>query len=151
MLLARITRLDVGDRRTDARLGLDSPSTARGADNAAVDVTVIDLSASGLAFTSDEVLDVESRISIGLAGAGRVSATVVRREGLVHGCEFDRSLTTEQLAHAFSASGTPDGQQIFLHRHEPVDDKWSLRTRVAVAIGLGGLVWAVILAIVFYG
>ena len=152
MLLARIElldELDENERRTDPRTGVGKPSTARGPDDAAVDVIVKDLSASGLSFTAAAKWDVGSRISIGLAGPGRVSGTIARREGDFYGCAFDRPLTPQELAHAFSADSSSARDLAFRQRELPLEEKWPVRTRLLVVIGLGLTAWAAILAIAF--
>lgn len=149
MLLARIELLDESERRTDTRTGVGKPSTARGPDDTAVDVTVQDLSASGLSFTSTAKWGLKSRISVGLAGPGRVSGTIVRNQGNLYGCAFDRPLAPEQLAHAFSADSSPARELAFRQREMPLEDKWALRTRLIVMIGLGVLAWVAVLAIAF--
>ena len=152
MLLARIELLDERDeseRRTDPRQGVGKPSTARGPDDAAVDVVVKDLSASGLSFTAAAKWEVQSRISVGLAGPGRVSGTIVRREGDIYGCAFDRALTPQQLANAFSANSSPARDLAFRQHEFPLEEKWPARTRLLVMIGLGLCAWGVVLWLAF--
>lgn len=150
MLRARIELLDTSERRMGSRSAVDSASTARGPEDAAVDVVVKDMSATGLSFvTSSHNWGIGSRISVGLAGAGRVSATVVRRERDLYGCAFDSPLTPKQLADAFSTDVPAVHELGFRQREAPAEEKWPVRTRLIVIIGLALLSWAAIFAIAF--
>jgi hypothetical protein len=146
MNLARITQLDPGEKRSEHRSDVGMASTARGADNAAVDVEVLDMSSSGLAFISATNWAIGSRISVGLAGPGRVSGAIVRRRGNLYGCSFDRQLTLEEVAHSF-----PQGRSPVLNLGvEPLSSTpeyiLSIRARFLTIVGLSLALWAAILA-----
>lgn len=91
------------DRRVGGeRLPVNANSTVRGTDRMPRDVLVEDLSATGFRFRSPERFAIGSGLHLGLAGAGRAQARIVRVEADAYGCEFTVPLTTAQLAGAFS-------------------------------------------------
>lgn len=152
MLLAKIALLDPNERRTDPRSDVGMPSTVRGVDAAAVDVVVDDMSASGLAFTSDVAWAVGARLTVGLAGGGRATGTIVRNSGSLYGCAFDRFLTPDQLATAFS-SRTSQGRDLSispaLAAVPEAAPTWPIGTRVALVVSLALLLWTAIGTAVF--
>ena len=89
-----------------------APSTMRVRGLAATDVTVLDLSQTGIRIASDADLAVGEEISIGLSGVGTRRAYVAwRREGRI-GCAFVKPLAPPEVAHAFTSAsvvrlGTP--------------------------------------------
>jgi hypothetical protein len=156
MLIARIERQDPAEKRNDPRSEIGMRSTARDADDTAFDVEISDFSASGLAFVSEAAWPIGSRIVVGLVGAGRIGAKIVRRAGSLHGCAFDHLLTAEEVDRAFSS----DQLATLNLGHEPSLSprsfdaqrdvkKLPLAARVAVIGSTSTLLWAAILALYF--
>lgn len=90
-------------RREDDRAPILQPSTLRVSD-APLDVRVEDLSPTGFAFSSNVPIPTDTMVHVGLAGAGRASARIVRRTGTVYGCIFEPALTAAQIEDAFTRS-----------------------------------------------
>jgi hypothetical protein len=147
MKLARISQLDPSEKRSESRAEVGMASTARGADNAAVDVEVSDISSSGLAFVSATIWALDSRISVGLAGAGRVSGTIVRRQGNIYGCAFDRQLTAQELASSFPEAGSPVVELGVEPLSGVAEYKLPVGMRVLTIVGLSLALWAAIAAL----
>ncbi|WP_446741237.1 PilZ domain-containing protein [Sphingomonas sp. H160509] len=79
------------------------PSTLRISD-APHDVRVEDLSPNGFAFSSTVPIPIDTIVHVGLAGAGRATARIVRRADTVYGCIFEPGLTSAQIEDAFTRS-----------------------------------------------
>jgi hypothetical protein len=90
-------------RREDDRAPILQPSTLRISD-APHDVRVEDLSPNGFAFSSTVPIPIDTIVHVGLAGAGRASARIVRRADKVYGCIFEPGLTSAQIEDAFTRS-----------------------------------------------
>ncbi|RYF11530.1 MAG: PilZ domain-containing protein [Oxalobacteraceae bacterium] len=90
-------------RREDDRAPILQPSTLRISD-APHDVRVEDLSPNGFAFSSTVPIPIDTIVHVGLAGAGRASARIVRRADTVYGCIFEPGLTSAQIEDAFTRS-----------------------------------------------
>ncbi|MES2441266.1 MAG: hypothetical protein V4574_00420 [Pseudomonadota bacterium] len=89
------------DARGGVRFAVDQASVARGMDGAPMDVIVENFSRTGFLFTGDADLPVGTLVSIGLSGPGAREASVVRRDGLRHGCEFLVPLPASDMDKAF--------------------------------------------------
>lgn len=146
MFVARLEVLDADDRRLSDRRPVDLESTVRGFDAQPLDVVVRDFSRTGVGFTSTRDLPLGTEISIGLAGAGATRATIVRRVGDEHGCEFDTPLTPAQAAIAFAISSVvefaPAGGVLPSPATAP-REKWAVSTRVALLLAGAAGTWAV--------
>lgn len=91
------------EARTAERRPTMAPSTLRSRDRAATDVTVIDLSQTGIRIATEAELGVGEEISIGLSGVGARRAYVAwRREG-EYGCAFDLPLGPKEMTDAFTS------------------------------------------------
>ncbi|RYF08780.1 MAG: PilZ domain-containing protein [Oxalobacteraceae bacterium] len=90
-------------RREDDRAPILQPSTLRISD-APHDVRVEDLSPTGFAFSSTVPIPIDTIVHVGLAGAGRASARIVRQTDTVYGCIFEPVLTAVQIEDAFTRS-----------------------------------------------
>lgn len=101
MLVARVEVMGEVDARGAVRFTVDHDSTVRGMNGEPVDVVVENFSRTGFLFTGDADLPVGTLISVGLAGAGAREATVVRRDGQQHGCEFLVPIPRRDMANAF--------------------------------------------------
>lgn len=92
------------DGRAAERRPAMAPSTMRVQGLAATDVTVLDLSQTGIRIASAADLLVGEEISIGLSGVGTRRAYVAwRRDGLI-GCAFVKPLVAAEVAHAFTSA-----------------------------------------------
>lgn len=131
------------DRRWDVRETIGLPSTLRGAGHAPADIIVEDLSPSGFLFRSADRFAIDARVQVGLAGSGAADATVVRRDGDLHGCVFARPLSLAQLQAAFSddvvVQGTFGGQ--VMPTPQPVVERWPRPVRAAIWLVGGAAPW----------
>lgn len=128
------------NRRVYDRESVIAPSTVRASfAPAPIEVETRDFSSSGCQFVSSKRLPAGSRISLGLAGAGSASATVVRAEGDVHACMFDRPLSPGELRKAFR--GTTIVELAGSHFEAPRDERWLRPTRGRAILALGALGW----------
>lgn len=141
------TKLDVPnatDRRQDERAPVGQPSTVRVAGGAPVEVVVEDLSLSGLLYRSTDRLAVGTAIQVGLAGSGAASAAVIRRDGDLHACLFDRPLPIDRLTAAFTNGTVVQGAFGANDLHlspEPVIAKWPRQVRALVLLSAGAAPW----------
>jgi hypothetical protein len=62
------------------------------------------LSRSGCQFDCDAHIAIGTRIMLGLDGAGSIAAVVIRSSDGNHACLFERHLTTEEQAQAFTGT-----------------------------------------------
>ena len=93
----------VEERAAERRPAM-APSTLRARDRQAADVTVVDLSQTGIRIAAEAGLEVGEEISIGLAGVGARRAYVAwAREGQ-YGCAFEKPLAPTEVAHAFTSA-----------------------------------------------
>lgn len=87
-------------------------------------------------------------MSIGLPGVGTRAVRVVRRDGKLYGCSFVTPVPPELLAQAFATSSVievPFARLLPDPIPEPYVRKWHPAVRVALMLGLGIAVWALIL------
>ena len=80
-----------------------APSTLRARDLGATDVTVVDLSLSGVRIATEAELAVGEEVSIGLTGIGARRAYVAWRRDGQYGCAFERPLEAAEAGDAFSS------------------------------------------------
>lgn len=137
------------DRRHDERAAVRQSSTVRVIGGTPVEVVVEDLSQTGLLYRAAESLAIGTAVQIGLAGSGAARATVVRRDGDLHGCLFERPLPLDQLAAAFSngtvvlgSFGAGDLDLL----PDPVTRKWPRPVRALVLLTAGAAPWLVLAA-----
>ena len=98
------------EARKAARREARAASTLRTDGMHATDVTVLDLSETGIRIATLVQLEVGQEISIGLAGVGARSAIVAWMRDGEYGCAFAAKLEPEEVALAFStASVVPIG------------------------------------------
>ena len=76
------------DERVADRQTVNLGATLRRDDQRPVDIQVDDLSATGFRMQSDEPIAIDATVSVGIAGLGRHTARVVRRDGQHYGCRF---------------------------------------------------------------
>ncbi|WP_425228643.1 PilZ domain-containing protein [Sphingomonas sp.] len=144
MLTALKPVFESDDRRWEPRETIGCPSTVRADGMTPIEVVVQDLSAGGFSFRSADRLPVGAAVQVGLAGSGAAPATVVRVEGVEHGCAFVQPLSPSRLAAAFQNEtvvygvfGTDNARVV----PQPVVEKWSRPARgLAWLIG-GGIPW----------
>ena len=101
-----------GEARTAERRPAMAPSTMRARGLIATDVTVVDLSQTGIRIATDAALAVGEEISIGLSGVGTRRAYVAWHRDQDYGCAFEEALGAEEVHHAFTSAsvvrlGTP--------------------------------------------
>lgn len=148
-LRASVELLNTDDRRVADRRHVHRVSTVRAADAVPVDVEMLDLSHTGASFRASTAFPPNARIRLGLAGAGTVDATIVRRDGAVHGCEFDTSLSPAQSAMAFGVSSVVDFAAIDAQPlPPPVLQGWSRPVKLAVWLGGAVAAWTVVVLVV---
>ena len=98
------------DARKAARRDARAASTLRSDGMHATDVSVLDLSETGIRIATPATLEIGQEISIGLAGVGARSAHVAWARDGGYGCAFAVKLEPEEVALAFStASVVPIG------------------------------------------
>ena len=92
------------DARAAVRRPAMAPSTLRARGITPTDVTVVDLSQTGVRITADALLAVGDEISIGLSGLGSRRAYVAWARGHDYGCAFERPLEAHEVAQAFTVA-----------------------------------------------
>lgn len=98
------------EARKAARREAHAASTLRAVGMHATDVSVLDLSETGIRIATSAALEIGQEISIGLAGVGARSAFVAWARDGGYGCAFAAKLEPEEVALAFStASVVPIG------------------------------------------
>jgi hypothetical protein len=103
--------LHAGMRRAERR-STRAPSTLRTDGMRPIDVTVVDVSTTGLGVETSEDLRISDEISIGLPGVGTRRAFIAWRRDNRYGCAFYSPLDESDLARAFLGAnlvplGTP--------------------------------------------
>jgi hypothetical protein len=98
-------------RRAERR-STRAPSTLRTDGMRPIDVTVVDVSTTGLGVETDEDLRISDEISIGLPGVGTRRAFIAWRRDNRYGCAFYSPLEEADMARAFLGAnlvplGTP--------------------------------------------
>jgi hypothetical protein len=94
----------IADDRASGRYRLLLEARARRAETAGMDVTLHDLSQTGLLFESDATLDRYAEIMLDISGIGPVAAFVIWTNGAFYGAEFGKPLNPEHLKAALAAS-----------------------------------------------
>ncbi|MFS0735482.1 PilZ domain-containing protein [Sphingomonas sp. 1P06PA] len=140
------------DRRGKERRRIDAVSTARAQAAGPCDVVVNDLSCDGFAMVCPPGTEIEGDFTIGLPGAGRFRASVVRRDGARYGCRFAQPLSPQAMATAFASDpvvtlGIPRPAGV-AGTAEPHVEKWHPAMRLAFLIGLTTTVWTSILHLI---
>lgn len=140
------------DRRGTERRRIDAASTARQPDTGPCDVVIGDLSCDGFAMQCPAGTVIDGDFTIGLPGAGRFRASVVRRDGVNYGCRFAEPISPRAMATAFAADpvvtlGIARPAQI-AGAPEPHVDKWHPAMRLAILVGLTTTVWSAILRMI---
>ena len=101
--------LDAGMRRAERR-STRAPSTLRTDGMRPIDVTVVDVSTTGLGVETEENLRISDEISIGLPGVGTRRAFIAWRRDNRYGCAFYSPLDEADMSRAFlSANLVPLG------------------------------------------
>lgn len=145
-LRASVELLRSDDRRAADRRDVRSESTVRAADAVPVDVEVLDLSHTGASFRARTAFPERARVRLGLAGAGTVEATIVRRDGAVNGCVFDAPLSPAQSAMAFGVSSVVDFAGVDTQSFPPpAVTAWPKPVKLAVWLGGAVAAWGVVL------
>ena len=127
-----------------------------------VDIVIHDISATGLLIEASRELPQGETIVIDLPERGATSATVAWQSGNFFGCQFELGIPAAAVSAALLRSpGLNDApeskpgpdvstlQTLAADAAEdaaaPIDDRYSLRTRGLVIVGLTGLSWAVVI------
>lgn len=92
------------ESRQATRREAKAASTLRSDGSRAIDVTVLDLSETGVRIMASVPLDIGQQISIGLAGVGARHACVAWAGGGEYGCAFAEPLKVEEAQTAFSTA-----------------------------------------------
>lgn len=102
-LVAKLATFEDDDRRERRRrLWLSVPTDLAGAE--ATNVTVHDLSCSGLLVQIDGDLEIGSKLSVELPEAGAVTAEVVWASGSFFGCQFAAPIPSAAVSAALAQS-----------------------------------------------
>lgn len=140
--------------RAAERRSTTAASTMRMDGGEPVDVVVLDISRSGIRIFTGADLAIGQEISIGLAGAGVTRAYVAWRDADQYGCAFERTITTEDTAMAFSnapvarlgrahdgpLTGDPDYLRDLYRKHRV----WALPPDVILmTLVLAGIGWVI--------
>jgi hypothetical protein len=150
MLVARLYLSD--DRRAADRVAVGAETTMR-VDGTPLSAEVEDISETGclIRLTAGVALSVGDKVRIGLPGTGAFDAEIVRVAGNATGCRFVRPLSADQLAAAFASdvvvAGEWSPEQTPADRPDP--DKLSVRTRLAIIVGLSVGLWVAIGTVVY--
>lgn len=104
----------------------------------------MDISTDGAGFETERPLPIGTTITIGLAGVGQRKAMIVRQEGKLHGCTFDRAMSHVEVARAGRANTIPFPRAPELAIPEPYIEKWPSRTNLAVVLGGIAASWAIV-------
>jgi hypothetical protein len=131
------------DERIADRQSVHLGATLRRDDQRPVDILVDDLSATGFRMACAEPMAIDATVSVGIAGLGRHTARIVRRDGEHYGCRFvvplaidavDVAAPTQTIVHAeFGTLAAPTPTHIPAWRdaglEEPPLDALELRIR----------------------
>lgn len=146
---------DAENRRYSARrsLRLDSVLSETG-----VEIVIHDISATGMLIETSQELATGETLIIDLPERGETPATVAWNSGRYFGCQFELSLPAATVSAAllrsspletFAPSGSGPGHSVLTSLTAEADgavadDRYSLRTRGLVIVGLCGLSWALL-------
>jgi hypothetical protein len=151
-----ISPVEIENRRYTSRRALRLRSAVS---DSGIEVVIHDLSLTGILIETRQTLFSGETLFVDLPERGPTAASVVWSSGRFHGCAFEQSIPTAAVSAALlqSPAGTlaedPDsGFDINrlralaadIEAAEPVDDRYSLRTRGMVLGGLLVSSWAAI-------
>lgn len=137
------------------RVRVELDTTMRDTDANPIDVSIDNFSASGFQMLSSVNLQVGETITVGLPGRGMERATVVRSAPGRYGCSFVYPVSESYVAQL--RSGTPNTVTPFpgvsslaeIQHGAAVlsnDDRFPLKVRVAVILGLAATFWGLVIA-----
>lgn len=126
-----------------------------------VEIVIHDISATGMLIETSQKLSAGETLIIDLPERGETRATISWNSGQYFGCQFEQSITAATLSAALLRSSPletiapmatgPDLSMLnslvaeAVREDAPVkDDRYSLRTRGVVIVGLCGLSWALV-------
>lgn len=130
-----------------------------------VEVVIHDLSPTGLLLETTEPLASGETLFVDLPERGPTAASVAWHSGRFYGCEFELSIPAAAVSAALlrAPAKVAGGDESFditrlqelaaqIETSEPVDDRYSLRTRGTVLVALlvaswGAICWTVSLAL----
>ncbi|WP_066716442.1 PilZ domain-containing protein [Sphingomonas pituitosa] len=149
------------DGRWAERHAVELEATLRDSDWAPVDVTIEDLSHGGFRVVAGAELKVGDAIALGIAGIGTREAKVVWGTAGIYGCEFVAPLTDADLRTAVSGPvatpiafpktplPTPQATPPVVEgwRAPAQEEKFSVRTRLAIIVGSAVLAWMLVFAL----
>jgi hypothetical protein len=168
MLLMAISALllpeQVEDRRREPRYRVRLEQTPVDLCHESIRVTIHEVSATGILLRSEKVLQKGSILILELPGTKRKVANIVWERQPLHGVEFAKPLTFDELQRLRKASnvvwpGFQDDQQPKVatcrpdlekglqadHRDEVNEEKLPLQQRLGIIFGSTSLLWAVII------
>ena len=147
--LARLERIQTGNRRATPRRQLSLGSVLSGTGDEAV---IHDISESGLLVETDADLATFEQLHLDLPIAGRVVATVMWNSGKYFGCEFLKPIPRGAISAALLKSSHLRAWPSIVEAEEPdedaatdPDDRLPLRARVGLIFGASLALWALIL------
>lgn len=133
------------DARSAPRSERRSGATVRSASRIPLEVRLLDISTDGAGFETDRPLPIGTKITLGLAGVGQLKAMIVRQEGKLHGCTFDRAMSHVEVARAGRANTIPFPRAPELAIPEPYVENWPSRTKLAILVGGVVASWAIVM------
>ncbi len=149
------------DGRWAERHSVELEATLRDSDWAPVDVTIEDLSNGGFRVVAGAELKVGDAIALGIAGTGTREATVVWGTAGIYGCEFVTPLSDADLRAAVSGPAAtpiafpktplptppPPAPVVEGWSASVKEEKFSVRTRLAIIVGSAVLAWMLVFAL----
>lgn len=149
--------LESGNRRYAPRRALRLQSAVS---DSGMEVMIHDLSPTGVLLETSQALGSGETLFVDLPERGPTAASVVWSSGNFHGCEFEQSIPSATISAALlrsparaPADAAFDIESLrslaaSIEAEQPVDDRYSLRTRGLVFCGLlvaswGAIGWAV--------
>ncbi|WP_010543516.1 PilZ domain-containing protein [Sphingomonas elodea] len=145
------------DARWAERHPVELEATLRDSDWSPVDVTIEDLSHGGFRVVAGASLSVGDMIALGIAGIGTREAKVVWGTAGIYGCEFAAALSNEELRTAVSGPVAtpiifpktplptpPQSPPVVEGWTAPADEKFSMRTRLAIITGSAVIAWMLV-------
>ena len=143
------------DLRTDARFSARRPITLRTFKNEPIDAVVEDLSRGGFAVSTLANIELGATIGLSVGGVFRRKVRVVRRVGLVYGCEFLSPLSDSQVKAALRSgdivlpefvrdTASPDSHE---GQQQSAGINLSFRSKAYIVGGLISSLWMILVLV----
>ena len=135
------------ERRSGDRTAILRPAVLR-IENLAVEIKVNDLTRDGCRITCGTALAVGADITLGLAGIGQVTATVLWNNGDTYGCVFHESLPSGSVTAAtLNNVNRLDIATNTKPELTPHDVKWGARNRLLFVAAATSCLWIAVFAV----